>query len=230
MGEVVRFGDPEALASEVAGRFLDLIADLQAAGGVPQIALTGGTIADAIHHQVAARAAASGVDWGAVEFWWSDERFVEADSADRNACQARQAFLDAVGATRVHEMPTPASACAVDEGARAYAAELRAVPRFDLVMLGMGPDGHVASLFPGRREVDIPDPGVAAVIGAPKPPPQRLTLTLPTLNNADRVWLVAADTGPGGAKHDAFELAQAGDEEIPAARVHGRDSTIWFVS
>lgn len=230
MSDVVRFSTSAELAADVAGRFLDLIADLQAAGGVPQIALTGGTIADAIHHQIADQAAASGVDWGAVEFWWGDERFVEADSPDRNALQARQAFLDAVGATRVHEMPTPGSACAVDEGARAYSAELRQVPRFDLVMLGMGPDGHVASLFPGRREVGLTEPGVVSVVGAPKPPPQRLTLTLPSLNNSDRIWLVATDTAEGGAKHEAFERARAGDAEIPASRVRGQAETTWFVS
>ena len=98
--------DSASLATAVAGELLTRLADAQAAGGVPQIALTGGTIAEDIHRELARLSAASEVDWSQVVVWWGDERFVAPDSPDRNAGQARAAFLDAVGAdpAKVHEM------------------------------------------------------------------------------------------------------------------------------
>lgn len=216
--QVERFDSPEALASEVASRFLDVLADAQAAGRTPHVALTGGTIADKIHQEIARQADASGVDWGAVDFWWGDERYVAPDSPDRNAVQARKAFLDAVGATRVHEMPSTAAACSVDEGARAYAAEIRnsSGGDFDIVMLGMGPDGHVASLFPGFPQVDVTDEIAVGVTGSPKPPPERISLTVEALCRAKRVWFVVADE----EKLPVAERAISGDQSLPAARVH----------
>ena len=89
--------DGAALATAVAGELLTRLADAQAAGGVPQIVLTGGTIAEDIHREVARLSPASEVDWAQVVVWWGDERFVAPDSPDRNAGQARAAFLDAVG-------------------------------------------------------------------------------------------------------------------------------------
>src|SRR5690348_3955436 len=99
-----------------------LLSSLQAQGRQPQVALTGGTFARVLYEEVARIGAQSAVDWTRVDFWWGDERFVAADSSDRNAREAREAYLDRVGATRVHEMPTPNSACSVDEGARSYEA------------------------------------------------------------------------------------------------------------
>lgn len=217
--------DAGTLATRIAGELLSRIADLQAAGEVPQIALTGGTIADAVHHEVARLAPDAGVDWGAVDLWWGDERYVAPDSGDRNAGQARAAFIDALGVPghRVHEMPSSSAACSVDEAARAYAAELgdRA---FDVLMLGVGPDGHVASLFPGRPEADSAALALA-VAGSPKPPPDRVSLTLRALCLADEVWLLAT----GQAKAPAVAAALGGDRSLPAARVHGRSATRWFL-
>lgn len=229
---VVRRDGQAALATEVAGRLLDLLQSLQEGGREPQIALTGGGFAQALHAEVARRADQYTIDWTAIDFWWSDERFVPRASPDRNALQAREALLDRVGATRVHEMPTPDSACSVDEGARAYEAEVRAsgAGQFDLVLLSMGPDGHVASLFPGSPQAGATDRIAVGVTGSPKPPPTRITLTLEALNRSDRVWLFAADSGPGGAKEEAFNRARANDPEIPATRVHGELETTWFVS
>lgn len=213
--------DADSLATAVASAFLDLIADLQASGAIPQVALTGGTIANAIHREIARLAPASGVDWAAVVLWWGDERYVAPDSPDRNAGQARAAFIDAVGvpAHHVHEMGSPRSACSVDEAAKAYGAELRlhGSGAFDLVMAGVGPDGHVASLFPGFAQLDVTDQIAVAVTGSPKPPPERITLTFAALNRADRVWFLVS----GAEKSEAVAAAQAGADlhDIPAVGI-----------
>lgn len=232
MPEVVRFGSAEQLSTEVARRFLAILGQLQAEGRTPQIVLTGGSIANRIYEQIAEAASDATVDWTNVDFWWGDERYLPPDSDERNAQQARRAFLDGVGATRIHEMPSPSSACSVDEGARAYAAEIRgsAAETFDLTLLSMGPDGHIASLFPGAPQLGDHEHIAVGITGSPKPPPERITLTLDALNHSERVWLFAVDSGPGGAKEEAFGRAIANDPAVPAARVHGAVETVWFVS
>lgn len=234
--------DPQALADAVADRVLALLASAQADGGTPQIALTGGTVADLVHRALAARAAGSGVDWSRVVVWWGDERFVPPDSADRNARGAREALLDAVGMdpANIHEMPSTVDADDVDSGAAAYSAELRThgSGEFDLVMLGMGPDGHVASLFPGFPQVEVQDRIAVGVTGSPKPPPQRISLTLPALNRAREVWFLVTGSEKASAAArslaDPAEMAahpaeMAVEGPLPAARVKGRRSTIWFL-
>ena len=223
--------DAAALSTAVAGELLNRIADLQAAGDVPHVVLTGGTIANSIHREVVRLAPESGVDWGAVELWFGDERYVEPDSPDRNVGQARAAFIDAVGvpAHRVHAMPSTADADDVDAAAEAYESELheRGPAVFDILMLGVGPDGHVASLFPGFDQLDVTDRTTVAVTGSPKPPPERVSLTLPRLNKSSAVWFLVS----GGEKAEAVAKALGGSDvhETPAAGVSGRDETIWFL-
>jgi len=222
--------DPETLATAVAGELLNRIADAQAAGHVPDIGLTGGSIADAVHREVARMAAASGVDWGAVRFWFGDERFVDSDSPDRNAGQARAAFLDEVGATRVHEVPAADQVPDAESAASAYSSTVRAEggDGFDVLMLGVGPDGHVASLFPGHPGLDVTGAIAAAVHDSPKPPPDRVTLTFEALDRAQAVWFLVS----GEAKADAVARALADDgtiTETPARGVKGIAETTWFL-
>lgn len=221
--------DSAALATTVAGELLHRLADAQAAGHVPQVALTGGTIAEDIHQEIARLSPESGVDWTRVVVWFGDERFVAADSPDRNAGQARAAFLDAVGATQVHEMPSTADAEDVDAGATAYAETLRehGSGEFDIVMLGIGPDGHIASLFPGFPQLDVEDADAVGVTGSPKPPPERVSLTFAALNRARSVWFLVS--GSGKAPAVAAALGGADVHEIPAAGVTGREETTWFL-
>lgn len=230
--DVIDYPSSTDLVSDVAQRFLELLSSVQKTGREPHIALTGGTIAHDLYTEIARRAPEFEVDWTRVHFWWGDERFVAPDSPDRNDRDARSAFLDVVGATRIHPMPTPNSACSVDEGARAYEAQVRASGggQFDLVLLSMGPDGHVASLFPGSPQAAAIDRIAVGVSASPKPPAQRITLTFEALNRADRVWLFAVGSGPGGAKEHAFTSAMAGDPGIPAAHVHGQAETTWFTT
>jgi 6-phosphogluconolactonase len=222
--------DAGALATAVAGELLSRLADAQASGHEPHIALTGGTIADAVHHELARLSPATEVDWSRVVVWWGDERFVAPDSSDRNALAARAAFLDAVGATQVHEMPSTADAVDVEAGAAAYAATVRELGsgEFEVVMLGVGPDGHVASLFPGAAQLDVTDQIAVAVTDSPKPPAARITLTFPPLNRSRSVWLLVS--GDAKAEAVAAALAEEGDvHTTPARGVSGHEETVWFL-
>jgi 6-phosphogluconolactonase len=224
---------PEELATAVAGAFLRLVTVQQAAGDVPQIALTGGTIAERIHAEIARLSASSDVDWSRVEFFWGDERFVAAGSDERNATHTRSAFLDRVGAdpARVHEVPSTGDAGSVEAAATSYAETVRGVGRgtFDLVMLGVGPDGHVASLFPGFPQLDVDDEIAVAVTGSPKPPPERVSLTFAALNRAEEVWFVVSGTDKAEAVGRALATQPPDVHEIPAAGVHGELATTWFL-
>ncbi|HWJ68205.1 MAG TPA: 6-phosphogluconolactonase [Nocardioides sp.] len=222
--------DADALATAVAGELLNRIADAQAAGQVPDIGLTGGSIADAIHREVARLADASGVDWGAVQFYFGDERFVPSDSADRNVLQARASFLDAVGAHRVHTAPASDEADSAEASAASYGDLVRRTGSgdFDVLMLGVGPDGHVASLFPGHAGLDATDEVAIAVHDSPKPPPDRVSLTFEALNRAQSVWFVVS--GEGKADAVRRTLADEGSvTETPARGVAGTTETIWFL-
>jgi 6-phosphogluconolactonase len=221
------------LATSVAGAFVRLVADCQATGEVPQVALTGGTIAEAIHREIARLAPDSAVDWSRIDFFWGDERFVAPDSPDRNAGPARAEFLDVVGAdpARIHEVPSTAQAESVAAAATAYADVVRSAgaDRFHLTMLGVGPDGHVASLFPGFPQLDVDDEIAVPVSDSPKPPPERVSLTFGALNRSEEVWFVVS----GADKAEAVGRALAGTppdvHDLPAVGVRGAVATIWFL-
>lgn len=223
--------DAAVLATSVAGELLARLTDAQTRGQVPHVGLTGGTIADDVHREVARLTPASPVDWAQVVVWWGDERFVAPDDPERNAGQARAAFLDAVGAdpAKVHEMPSTATAADVEEGAAAYSAELREHGSgvFEVLMLGVGPDGHVASLFPGHPALAVADRPAVGVTDSPKPPPDRISLTFGALNRARSVWFLAS----GEAKSEVVAGALGGADvhAIPAAGVTGTEETIWFL-
>ncbi len=229
--EVVVRDDANDLARHVAAALLDLVEQVQAAGDVPDVCLTGGTIADAVHREVARQSVGRNVDWRRVELWWGDERYVSSDDDERNAGQARAAWLSHVDLDpdRVHEMPAADEEyVGVMDAAAAYGEEVRAhgSGRFDLVMLGVGPDGHVASLFPGTPQLDA-DSITVAVTDSPKPPPQRVSLTFPALNRSRQVWFLAS--GEGKAEAVARALGGADVHDVPAAGVRGQERTVWFL-
>jgi 6-phosphogluconolactonase len=179
------------------------------------------------------------VDWSRLDVWWGDERFLAAGDPERNDTQARAALLDAVplDPLRVHPMPAAGGPDGDDPEAAAsrYADELETaggpgaawLPYFDVLLLGVGEDGHVASIFP-EHPVAYDTRPVAAVRGSPKPPPVRITLTFPTINTAEEVWLIAA----GASKASAVGMALAGGAgpmQVPAAGVHGVEVTKWLL-
>jgi 6-phosphogluconolactonase len=223
----------DELATTVAGAFIRLVTVRQATGDVPQVALTGGTIADKIHREIARLGADSEVDWSRIDFFWGDERFVAPDSDERNAVQARAALLDLlpVDPARVHEIPSTADADGVDAAAASYADTVRAMGsgRFDLLMLGVGPDGHIASLFPGFPQLDLDDAITAGVTGSPKPPPERVTLTYPALARSEEVWFVVSGRDKAAAVGRALAPQPPSVHELPAVGVRGQVETIWFL-
>jgi 6-phosphogluconolactonase len=215
--------DADALAQAIADRLTSRVAALQAEGRTPRIVLTGGTIAMTAYQRIGDDAA----DWANVAFWFGDERFVPEGHADRNDQQARDAFLDLVGATRVHSVAGNDCSLSAAAAANEYAATLPIEP-FDIVLLGVGPDGHVASLFPQHPQLHETDRACVELFDSPKPPPVRISMTFPTLNRADAVWFLVA----GEEKSDAVTraLAEVGTiDETPARGVQGRQETLWLL-
>ncbi|CAM3257481.1 6-phosphogluconolactonase [Stackebrandtia soli] len=235
---VVVHPNADVLAQSVAARLATSIIDAQAARGEASIVLTGGRIAKAVYTALGASPIRDAIDWGRVDFWWGDERFLPSGDPERNETQARDSLLDTlpVDPARVHAMPAPDGPDGDDPEAAAarYAAELataagpgsRTMPHLDVVMLGIGEDAHVASVFPGHPAV-YESRDVVAVRGAPKPPSTRITLTFGGINTADEVWLIAA----GGGKADAVALALSGSgpTQTPAAGVAGVAHTRWLL-
>lgn len=236
---VVVHRDAAVLADAVAARLVTRLVDVQAARETASVVLTGGGAGIATLAALAASPARAAIDWSRLDVWWGDERFLPGGDQDRNETQAREALLDhvPVDPARVRPMPPADGTWAEDpEGAAAwYAAQLAAaarpedhagVPTFDVMLLGVGPDAHVASLFPDQPALYEERPAVA-VRGAPKPPPVRITLTLPAIRAAAEVWLVVA----GEEKADAVRLALsgAGEIQVPAAGARGRNRTLWLL-
>ncbi len=218
------FPDAATLASSIASLLSIRVADVQAAGRRPSIVLTGGTIAIDAYKALEA----GQVDWTNVDFYWGDERFVPEGHADRNDQQARDAFLDRLGvpAERVHSMPAHGCDLSTADAADAYGDTLPRDP-FDVVLLGVGPDGHVASLFPGFEQLHETQRRAVEVFDSPKPPPVRITMTYPTLNNADAVWFLVS--GDGKAEAVARALGDGTIEDTPATGVQGATETLWLL-
>ncbi len=233
---VARLEDPEHVADAVADELVAVLLSVQSEGRIPVVVLTGGTISRKVHHAVATHPDRRKVDWKGVELWWGDERFVAGDDPERNAAQAWDDMLSdlPLDRARVHAVPTSDQAADVTTAAAQYADDLEAsfagrLPAenwFDVLMLGIGPDGHCASLFPGRDEVDA-DGLAVPVAESPKPPPERVTMTMDVLGKAREVWFVAT----GEEKADAVARSVAGGDvhETPSAGPRGRERTTWFV-
>lgn len=237
--EILVHADGTLLAKAAAARLVTRLVDAVSAAGRANLVLTGGGIGTAVLAELAAAPARDAVDWQRVDFWWGDERFVPTGHPDRNETGARAALLDAIDVdpARVHPMPGPDGPDGDDPEAAAarYAAELLAatrpedhgpVPAFDVLMLGIGPEGHVASLFPGMPALYDNRP-VVAVRGSPKPPPVRISLTLASLQAAREVWILASGAEKSGAI--SLALSGAGPVQLPAAGARGRQRTLYLL-
>lgn len=220
--------DEEALAGAVA----EALASVLAAPGSHHLVLTGGGVGTRVLGELAERGAA--IDWDRVHVWWGDERFLAAGDPERNETGARAALLDVVPipSDHVHAMPADTGQ-GVEAASAAYADELAAhsddgfVPGFDVLLLGMGPEGHIASLFPGMPQIHAAQSTVP-VHDSPKPPPTRISLSLAAIRSAREVWVVAA----GDAKAEAAAAAlreSTSPDEVPAAGARGRDGTIFWL-
>lgn len=228
--------DKASLAASIAARFLTKLVDIIDERGEATVMLTGGTMGYASLDAVNKSDARDTVDWTRVNFWWGDERWLPLGDPERNETQSREALLDhiALDPERVHAFAASDAGLSLDDAAAAYAAELIAgasegadLPRFDITFLGVGPDGHIASLFPERGGIKEEAKTVIPVRNSPKPPPERLSLTLPVINSSERIWLVLA--GADKASALGLTLADASVFEVPAAGVRGRRRTLFFV-
>lgn len=225
---VNRFKDGAAVARNAAEAFFEKMDEVLALKPEAHVAITGGTVGIATLAEIAANPRAASFDFNRINFWWGDERFVEAASGDRNALQAHNALFSkiSIDQSKLHPFPSADNGLTLDDAAAKFAEYFDAVkPHFDLVFLGMGPDGHINSLFPGKP---IPAAGVQIVAehDSPKPPPQRLTLTYEAMNAADEIWFTVA----GADKADAVNIAFGDDPtSLPVGRVHGVNKTVWFV-
>ncbi|WP_026552283.1 6-phosphogluconolactonase [Arthrobacter sp. H20] len=240
--------DSSLLAAAVAARLITRLVDVQNERGSATVVLTGGSIGIAALAAVADSPACSAVDWSRVDFWWGDERFLSATDSGRNAVQAREALLGRLGLaeSQVHEFGSSDDFPDPDAAAADYAAQLQdaadgerqlddadddgqdsRLPRFDVLLLGVGPDAHIASLFPEMPGIRTKEQTVVGVAGAPKPPARRISLTLEALNSAQEIWIAAGGQDKAGAV--GLALAGAGPMQVPAAGARGRRKTLWLI-
>lgn len=227
--EVIVYADAEAVAQSTAARLLLRVGDALAHQDRADVVVTGGTVGIAILAAASESPLASTIDWTDVHVWWGDERFVPTGHEDRNEGQAQEALLASLPLPEdnIHRMGAADAFPSAEAAATAYLDELAAHgnPAWDVLMLGLGPDGHVASLFPGHEVFLEGTSSVMAVHDSPKPPADRVTLGRTAINRAREVWLVAA----GAGKADAVARCLHGDAELPGAAVSGTDRTLWLV-
>lgn len=230
-GTVVVHPTRQSLADAAAARLVVAVIDAQATRGVAHVSMTGGSMGSDIVRSLAAEPARAAVDWSRVHVWWGDERWLPAGDPDRNDTQNDEAGLDSLGLdpANVHRVAGPDGSGSAQESADAYAAALRSAGAgaFDVMVLGVGPDGHIASLFPGHPASGTTDAIAVAVHDCPKPPPTRVSLTLECLERAREVWFLVS----GADKADAVRRGVGGAPfaTTPAAHVHGQERTLWLL-
>ncbi|RBP99489.1 6-phosphogluconolactonase [Bifidobacterium xylocopae] len=250
--QVITYPDEKALCEATAARILLELGDRLAGGPRVDVALTGGRDANEVYAAMAASDLARGIDWKRVHLWWSDERFVSFEDADRNAGQSREAWFGdlierkLLPESNIHEMPvdprTPEQVAGADnranedaltraaaEYAHELAHELGERPAFDLAVFGVGPDGHFASLFPdhGEAELDDEDLNVVGVNHSPKPPAMRLSLTVPCIRRSRKVWFLASTPQKAQAVRNA--LSGRNNPHVPSSYGEGRQETLWLL-
>lgn len=233
---IEKYPDTDALVAAAGDRLAGKLISTVRTRGEATIALTGGGTGIGILRRLADQG--DRIDWPNVHLFWGDDRFVPADDSERNDKQAREALLDRIGipAANVHAMPASDGEFGDDLEAAAQAYERlladfaepgEASPAFDVHLLGMGPEGHVNSLFPDTPAVREKSRAVVGVADSPKPPPRRITLTLPAVQRSREVWLIVSGAGKSAAV--AAAVNGADPDDVPAAGAVGRDATVWLL-
>ncbi|MDX1882864.1 6-phosphogluconolactonase [Mycolicibacterium sp. 120270] len=233
---IEKYSDKDELVAAVGDRLIGAITGAIEARGKALIVLTGGGTGIAVLEHV--RENSDAIDWSKVRLFWGDERYVPENDDDRNEKQAREALIDHIDipAANVHAMPASdgefgddidAAALAYEHVLAAVAEEGEVVPSFDVHLLGMGGEGHINSLFPHSAATRETTRQVVGVTDSPKPPPKRITLTLPAVRRSREVWLVVS----GAEKADAVAAAVGGadPDDVPAAGAKGREATVWLL-
>ena len=252
---VYGYNNPDVLSAVSAQRLAILLmesqANVQNLDKPFHLLITGGTDSIRMFQMLASNPLLTVIDWDLVHIWWADERFVAYDSEDRNARKTRESLLDlltshkALAESHIHEMPADERSAEeiaaasdaendaiLDAAARDYEEEITGLlgpePVFDLAILGMGPDAHMASLFPGLPQVNNRERIVVGVNHSPKLPPMRLSLTVPVLAHSRRTWFLAAGAEKGAALMNS--LSGANNPEYPASFANGTDEISWLTT
>ncbi|MFM6979883.1 MAG: 6-phosphogluconolactonase [Micrococcales bacterium] len=224
--------DVSGVAQAAADAFIHFLAHTLETQAEAHVSITGGTAGIKTLEAIGSHESIGDVDWSRVHIWWGDERFVNGDSADRNAVQAYDGFLAQLPLAhdKVHVFPAADEIPDLDAAASNFAEHVQKYAGagfidFDLTLLGMGPDGHIASLFPGKVE---PGSGVSiyAEHDSPKPPAQRLSFSYEAINRSKQIWFLVA----GADKADAAAVPFSDNPTaLPVGRVAGIERTIWFI-
>ncbi len=252
---VYGYNNPDVLSAVAAQRLAILImesqANVQNLDKPFHLLITGGTDSIRMFQMLASNPLLPAINWNLVHIWWADERFVAYDSEDRNARKTREALLDlltshkALAESHIHEMPADERSAEeiaaasdakndaiLDAAARDYEEEIVGLlgkePVFDLAILGMGPDAHMASLFPGLPHVNNRERIVVGVNHSPKLPPMRLSLTVPVLAHSSRTWFLTAGAEKGAALMNS--LSGANNPEYPASFADGTEEISWLTT
>ncbi|MEN9608247.1 MAG: hypothetical protein RLZZ06_178 [Actinomycetota bacterium] len=224
---VNRFKDSQSVAAAAASDLFSFLAERLSSSDRVDIAVTGGTVG------IATLAEASLLDFNSLDLsrlhiWWGDERFVSSDSSDRNAKQAHDAWLRKLNipTVNIHTFPAKSEGLSLEDAAVQFDAYFSAEKvTFDLMLMGMGPDGHIASLFPGKTAGDS-DRAVVAEGDSPKPPAERLSFTYRVINSSKQIWFTVA----GADKAEAVSVVFGDDPTaLPAGRIQGKEKTVWYV-
>lgn len=221
--ELIHFDRDAELANAVACAWLDEVATARRAGKAYCVALSGGRITLKLFAAVIEQVKARGISLAGVDFFWADERCVPPNDPESSFAAADKFFFQplAITADKIHRIrgegtPEDAAREAEAEVCRIAPLDTDGQPMLDLVLLGMGEDGHVASLFPGESEAAMADKSVYRVVrNSPKPPPVRISLGYPTIAAAHRVWVLASGAGKEAALRESLKP----DGQTPLAQV-----------
>lgn len=229
--ELAVLPDPTGVAHSTAADAIEFLRVTQAERGphgVTSFVITGGRTGIEVLKQIREHPALLTVDWSRVEIWWSDERHVPVGDPERNETQARDALLDYLDLDPELVHPAPwAPEMPVDVAAEALSQQLMSRPDPDLVLLGLGEDVHVGSLFPWQ-DVRLDDERRAIPVrDAPKPPPERISLSLPSIRLGREVWIVTAGASKAMPVHKA--LTSTDIVAAPAAGARGRERTRFII-
>ena len=211
------YSTQDELVREVAAQALQVIEDRLLSHGFFHLVLTGGSLGNAISSALVSAWNHAPEMYAGLHIWWSDERFVASDSAERNALPVHGNLQNSN--ITVHESLASELGASVSDAVRDYESALEGVV-IDLNILGLGPDGHVASLFPGIADLDD-DRHIFAITDSPKPPATRISFTMNFINKGREVWIVAG----GASKGDAVAKIIEGDTSIPASYVSAVERT-----
>jgi 6-phosphogluconolactonase len=222
---VLRHLDQATLIDDAARGLVQRLVEIQQAGRIPQVALSGDPLAYKVLAAAVGQIAQSPLDTTHLGLWWTDDAFVPTDHPERHSLRALSLLAGTLhlDAARIHPIPSSDAYADPEAAAHQYLQDLGQTT-LDICLLELGRLGQIASLFPSLRPGPASEP-VIGITDAPTPPVARVSLCLPTINAAREVWIMATGAELAGLVAASF----AGAPNLPSARVAGRDRTWWFL-